>query len=54
MSKIIPYKAGGIYHDDCITKLPKENVLKYFGGLDSFISFHQEKLDGGILPEFER
>ena len=35
------------------TRIPREEILNWFGGKERFIDFHLEKLNDGVNPEFE-
>ena len=40
--------------DNCITKIPKAEILAWFGSVKGFVDFHQEKLAYGLIPVLER
>jgi REP-associated tyrosine transposase len=35
------------------TRIPRGEILAWFGGKENFIRFHREKLDGGLNEKFE-
>jgi len=42
-----------VFIDECETRIPKAEILNWFGGIEGFINFHQEKLTYDLIPGLE-
>ncbi len=49
-----PHSSFHVFLEDCETKIPKEEILTWFGSIEGFLNFHQEKLNYGLIPALER
>ena len=42
------YSSYHAYIGEQYSKIPRDEILQWFGGMGKFIQFHLEKLDGGL------
>ena len=48
------HSSFNIFLNDCDTKIPKNEILEWFGGVGGFIRFHKERLEYDLIPQLER
>jgi hypothetical protein len=49
-----PHSSYHAFVGDLPTKIPRDEILEWFGGKDKFIQFHLDKLKGDLDADFEQ
>ncbi len=49
-----PHSSYHVFLEKCETKIPKAEILEWFGSVEGFLNFHQEKLPYTLIPALER